>query len=153
MHTHVRPAIRRLATAVLIAAAATSGVNPATASAEWDIGQYDNCIDNVNNADLAGDITPDVRDGLYVQCCRLSGGVPDGGVLGGCGAPPAVAASNTPRPGAPAANADPDVDTSTGTGPKPTKNPPRLPTAPAPGANDDGSGSGSGGGQNDSPVG
>lgn len=153
MHTHVRPAIRRLAPAVLLAAAATFGSNPATASAEWNIELYDDCLAVVEVMVNAGDVTPQEGPALVDNCCTFSGGVLDGGASTGCGAPPAVAASNTPRPGAPAANADPDVDTSTGTGPKPTKNPPRLPTAPDPGANDDGSGSGSGGGQNDSPVG
>ncbi|MBX7451082.1 hypothetical protein GR927_24125 [Mycolicibacterium sp. 3033] len=153
MHSPVRLAVRRLAIALLLAVAATLGANAATASAEWDVGQYDNCIDNVVNAELAGDITPDVTVGLFVQCCRLSGGVVDAGVPGGCGAPPAVAASNAPV-APPAVVVDPDVDAGPGlgTGPKPTKNPPKAPTAPA-GDNDGGFGSGSGGNQNDSPIG
>ncbi|WP_123025330.1 hypothetical protein [Mycolicibacterium stellerae] len=130
MQTLVPLAIRRLAPALLLAAAATLGANPATASAEWDIGQYDNCMNNAIDMEMAGDITPLERDYEFIRCCFGSGGVVDGGVPGGCGAPPAVAASDTPS--APSAvNADPDVDA--GSAPKPTKKPPtKLPTLPDP---------------------
>lgn len=157
MQTHIRPAIRRLAPALLFAAAAALVSNPATASAlpgEWDIGQYDNCIDDWQNASLWNDaITPQDLQTAFSACCTDSGGVVDAGAPGGCGAPPAVAAPNTPI-APPVANADPDVGPGpgAGAGPKPTRKPPAAPTAPS-GDNDDGSGSGSGGTQNDSPVG
>lgn len=156
MRTHVRLAIRCLVTALFVATAVTLGVSPATATAlrEWDIGQYDNCIDDWNNASLWNDaITPEDLQVAFAGCCTDSGGVVDPGAPGGCGAPPAVAASNTPI-APPVTSADPDVGTGPGAGPgpKPTKKPPQAPTAPA-GDNDDGSGSGSGGNQNDSPVG
>lgn len=157
MRTLVPLAIRRLAPALLLAATATLGVNSATASAlpgEWDIGQYDNCIDDWVNASLWNDaITAEDLQTAFRGCCTDSGGVVDAGVPGGCGAHPAVAAPNTPI-APPVSNADPDVGAGTGTGagPTPTKKPPAAPTAPS-GDNDDGSGSGSGGGQNDNPVG
>lgn len=127
MRTLVQLTIRRLAPALLLAAAATLGANPATAGAEWDIGQYDNCIDGVLDMDMAGDITTLERDYQIILCCFNSGGVVDGGVPGGCGAPAAVA-SNTPS-APPIVNADPDAGA--GPTPKPTKNSPtKLPTAP-----------------------
>ena len=125
MQTFVPLAVRRLAPALLLVAA-TLGANPATARAEWDIGQYDNCMDNVMNMEMAGDITTLERDYEFIRCCFNSGGVVDGGVPGGCGAPSAVAAPNTPS-APPTVNADPDVGAgpSTGSTPKPTK---KLPT-------------------------
>jgi hypothetical protein len=121
-------ALRSAVAAVIGAASLTIATDPAVSSArEWDIGQYDNCISNLDRSYAAGDIT----DGQYVdlnqQCCRLSGGdwTPHGtnnNGTGTCGAPPAVAASDVPVAPPPEA-ANPDVPAGsappTKPGPKP----------------------------------
>lgn len=94
--------LRRLLPAVLLAAAATLGGSalgePATAcavpDAEWDIGQYDNCIKAGNNEPS--------------DCCLISGGV--WSETQGCVAPPARTQPGLPEavgPGAGVATQNP----------------------------------------------
>lgn len=118
---------------VAAAALAISGPPPIAVAApgEWDVGQFDSCIDRVDISYMAGDITDAQHNDLYQQCCRISGGqwTPHGGGLGTCGAPPALAPST---PTQPSVNA-PDVPA--GPGPSsPTKSKPTIPLVPLPNA-------------------
>lgn len=125
--------LRRAGSAVLIAAAATfvgSAVGePAPASArEFDVGQYDRCLNNLAQGLMAGDITDGQYVELHQQCCRVADGdwTPHGGGggKGTCGAPPAIAASTPVAPPSEAAN--PDVPA----GPPPSTKPEPKPTTP-----------------------
>jgi hypothetical protein len=80
--------LRRLVPAALFAAAVALGINtladPAIVSAarEWDIGEYDECVDWwFDHMDSAG------TGGFFKDCCIQSGGVWNED-LQKCGAPP-----------------------------------------------------------------
>jgi hypothetical protein len=99
---------RLLVPAALLAAAATLGGSafgdPAVAFAaprEWDIGEYDKCIQQADHDFFDGKISVAVHDERVRICCSDSGGVWKAGLplYDACTAPPANAAGRTVPPG------------------------------------------------------
>jgi hypothetical protein len=97
---------RRLVPAALLAAGAILGGSAvgdlavAGAAPEWDIGRYDECLDQWYGYWQRGEVTAAQYQAGIELCCINSGGVwKKTGTQGSCQSPPANAAGRTVPPG------------------------------------------------------
>lgn len=111
-------AMKRGVLPALLAVAVTLAITP-VATAEWDVGEYDFCMQVAEQSRIDGETGAHTVDVSTNGCCVKSGGIYDGsnGPNGTCGAPPAVAADVPIAPPSEAAN--PDVPAAAPATPKP----------------------------------